>query len=254
MGASPFRLDGKAALITGGAGGIGLASARLFLAAGARVALVDRDGDAAKSAAEALGGGAIGLAADVTDEAQVEAAVEAACTALGAVDILVNSAGLSLREPTLDLPLENWNRVVDVNMTATFLMSRAVARRMIAAGSPGAIVNLGSIMGESGGGLYPNLSYHATKGAIVNITRALAVEWGPCAIRVNAVAPTWVRTGFIGPLAEKPELMAQIAATMPLGRIAEPEEVAAAILFLASPAASMITGVTLPVDGGFLAR
>lgn len=254
MTASPFTLEGKVALITGGAGGIGLAGARMFLDAGARVALVDLNGDAATAAANALGDGAIGLAADVTDETQVERVIGDAVAALGGVDILVNSAGLSLREPTLDLPLDNWNRVVDVNMTATFLMSRAVARRMIDAGSSGAIVNLGSIMGESGGGLYPNLSYHATKGAIVNITRALAVEWGPSGIRVNSVAPTWVRTGFIGPLAEKPKMMAQINATMPLGRIAEPEEVAAAILFLAGPAASMITGVTLPVDGGFLAR
>lgn len=254
MNASVFSLDGRTAVITGGAGGIGLAAARMFLSAGARVALVDRDGDAARAAADDLGQGALGLAADVTDEAEVEVAVSAACDAFGGLDILVNSAGLSLREPTLDLPLDNWNRVVDVNMTATFLMSRAAARRMIAAGSGGAIVNLGSIMGLSGGGLYPNLSYHATKGAVVNITRALAVEWGPSGIRVNSVAPTWVRTGFIGPLAENPELMAKINATMPLGRIAEADEVASAILFLASPAASMITGVTLPVDGGFLAR
>lgn len=254
MSGLPFSLTGQAALVTGGAGGIGLATARMFLAAGARVALVDRNGDAARAAASELGEGAIGLAADVTDEAQVEAAVSAAWDAFGQVDILVNSAGLSLREATLDLPIENWNRVVGVNMTATFLMSRAVARRIIAAKRSGAIVNLGSIMGESGGGLYPNLSYHATKGAVVNITRALAVEWGPLGIRVNSVAPTWVRTGFIGPLAENPEMMARINATMPLGRIAEADEVAAAILFLASPAASMITGVTLPVDGGFLAR
>lgn len=254
MTGSPFALAGKTALITGGAGGIGLAAARMFVAAGARIALVDRDGDAARAAADDLGQGALGLAADVTSEAEVEEAVSAACDAFGGIDILVNSAGLSLREPTLDLPLDNWNRVVDVNMTATFLMSRAAARRMIDAGSGGAIVNLGSIMGLSGGGLYPNLSYHATKGAVVNITRALAVEWGPSGIRVNSVAPTWVRTGFIGPLAENPELMAKINATMPLGRIAEADEVASAILFLASPAASMITGVTLPVDGGFLAR
>ena len=254
MTRGPFALTDRVALITGGANGIGLATARLFLDAGARVGLVDRDSAAATAAAEELGAGAIAIPADVTDALQVETAVAMGEDAFGRIDILVNSAGLSVRESTFDARIENWNRVVDVNMTALFLMSRAVALRMTAAGTGGAIVNLGSIMGLSGGGLYPNLSYHATKGAVVNMTRALAVEWGAQGIRVNAVAPTWVRTGFIGPLAEDPDLMARIAATMPLGRIAEPDEVATAILFLASPAASMITGHTLAVDGGFLAR
>ena len=109
-------------------------------------------------------------------------------------------------------------------------------------------------MGLSGGGLYPNISYQTTKGAVVNMTRALAVEWAPHGIRVNAVAPTYVRTPFIAPILEKPELVERIKAMTPLGRLAEPEEVAASILFLASNAAAMITGHTLPVDGGFLAQ
>ena len=118
----------------------------------------------------------------------------------------------------------------------------------------GAIVNVASIMGLSGGGPYPNPAYKASKGALVNLTRALAVELGPQGIRVNAVAPTWVRTPFIGPLTEDREMLARIEALMPLGRIAESEEVADAILFLASPMAAMITGHTLPVDGGYLAQ
>jgi NAD(P)-dependent dehydrogenase (short-subunit alcohol dehydrogenase family) len=125
---------------------------------------------------------------------------------------------------------------------------------MIRAGNGGAIVNTASIMGLSGGGLYPNISYQTTKGAVVNMTRALAVEWAPYSIRVNAVAPTYVRTNFIKPLLEQPDLVAKIEAMTPLRRLAEPEEVAAAILFLASPAAAMITGHTLPVDGGVLAQ
>lgn len=254
MTGNSFDLSGKAALITGGANGIGLATARLFMDAGARVALVDRDATAATEAAGELGAGAVAIAMDVTDAIQVDVAVAKAVEALGGIDILINSAGLSLRESTFEARLENWNQVVNVNMTAVFLVSRAAARHMLAAGRGGAVVNLCSIMGLSGGGLYPNLSYHATKGALVNMTRALAVEWGGQGIRVNAVAPTWVRTGFIDALKQDPALMAQIVATMPLGRIAEPEEVATAILFLASPAASMITGHTLPVDGGFLAR
>ena len=125
---------------------------------------------------------------------------------------------------------------------------------MIARGKGGAIVNIASIMGLSGGGLYPNISYQATKGAVVNMTRALAVEWAGHGIRVNAVAPTYVRTKLIAPILAQPELVEKIVGMTPFRRLAEPEEVAAAILFLASPASSMITGHTLPVDGGFLAQ
>ena len=139
-------------------------------------------------------------------------------------------------------------------MTGVFLCARAAARLMIANGRGGAIINVASIMGLSGGGLYPNISYQTTKGAVVNMTRALAVEWAPHGIRVNAVAPTYVRTDFIAPLLAQPELVKKIEAMTPLSRLAEPEEVADAILFLASPGAAMITGHTLPVDGGFLAQ
>jgi NAD(P)-dependent dehydrogenase (short-subunit alcohol dehydrogenase family) len=151
------------------------------------------------------------------------------------------------------MPVEDWNRVVAVNMTAMFVAARLAARHMKAAGTGGVIVNTASIMGLSGG-LYPNAAYQTTKGGVVNMTRALALEWAPLAIRVNAVAPTFVRTSFIQPILDDAERMAAIAAATPLGRIAEPEEVADAILFLASPAAAMITGSILPVDGGFLAR
>jgi NAD(P)-dependent dehydrogenase (short-subunit alcohol dehydrogenase family) len=124
----------------------------------------------------------------------------------------------------------------------------------ILSGRGGSIVNTASIMGLSGGGLYPNISYQTTKGALINMTRALAVEWATHGIRVNAVAPTYVRTKFIQSLLDQPELVAKIEAMTPMRRLAEPEEVADAILFLASPAAAMVTGHTLPVDGGFLAQ
>jgi len=242
-----FRLDGKRAVVTGGASGIGAATARLFADAGAEVVILDRRFDP-----DGAGGpdGPRRIELDVSDEGAVAAAFASA----GPVDILVNCAGIALRHPALDHPLQDWNAVADVNMTGSFLCAREAARNMIDAGVPGAIVNTASIMGLSGGGLYPNISYQTTKGAIVNMTRALAVEWADQGIRVNAVAPTYVRTAFIAPLLEQPELMARIAALTPLGRLAEPEEVAAAILFLCSPAAAMITGHTLPVDGGFLAQ
>jgi NAD(P)-dependent dehydrogenase (short-subunit alcohol dehydrogenase family) len=134
-----------------------------------------------------------------------------------------------------------------------FLCSRIAARSMMHRGG-GAIVNLASIMGFSGGGLYPNVSYQATKGAVVNMTRALAVEWAQSGIRVNAVAPTWVRTDLTAAVLDQPGILERIAELTPLRRLATPEEVANAILFLASPAAAMITGHTLPVDGGFLAQ
>lgn len=248
----PFRMDGQVALVTGGAQGIGLAAAQALAALGCRVVIGDRDGEAAQSAAAAIGGRAVIL--DVSAEQSVQAAFAEIGEAEGGLDILVNNAGRAIRRASLDLPLADWEAVVAVNMTGAFLCARAAAALMIAGGRGGAIVNTASIMGLSGGGLYPNISYQTTKGAIVNMTRALAVEWAPQSIRVNAVAPTWTRTGFIGPLEENEALMARIRSVTPLGRLAEPAEVAHAIAFLASPAASMITGHTLAVDGGFLAQ
>ena len=197
--------------------------------------------------------GASALPVDVASETEVEQAFAAIAARYGPLDVLVNNAGLALCRPTTELALADWQRVLDVNMTGVFLCARAAARQMLPRGR-GAIVNTASIMGLSGGGLYPNISYQATKGAVVNMTRAWAVEWAADGIRVNAVAPTWVDTEFIGPLKSQPALMERIAGVTPLGRIAQPMEVAQAILFLASPAAAMVTGHTLAVDGGFLAQ
>ncbi|MCP8937649.1 SDR family oxidoreductase [Alsobacter sp. SYSU M60028] len=246
-----FRLDGQVAAVTGGARGIGLATATLFAAAGARVVVLDRDGGAAEAAR--IGPAATWRELDVADEAQVDAAFAALAAEEGRLDVLVNNAGTAIRRPTVELSLADWQRVVDVNMTGAFLCARAAARLMLPRRS-GAIVNLASIMGLSGGGLYPNISYQATKGALVNMTRALAVEWAREGLRVNAVAPTWVDTEFIAALKANPALMDEVRRMTPMGRLAQPDEVARACLFLASPAASMVTGAVLPVDGGFLAQ
>lgn len=247
-----FSLAGVTAIVTGGASGIGAASARLLVEAGATVAVLDRDGERAERVAATLDTG-FAVPCDVADEASVDAAIEAVA-ARGVPQVLVNCAGIAIRDAATEHPLESWNKVVDVNLTGSFLTSRAVARAMIAAGVGGSIVQTASIMGLSGGGVYPNVSYQTTKGALVNMTRALAVEWAGAGIRVNAVAPTYVRTPFIQPLLDQPDVMEKIYDMTPLRRLAEPEEVAAAILFLASPAAGMVTGHTLPVDGGFLAQ
>jgi NAD(P)-dependent dehydrogenase (short-subunit alcohol dehydrogenase family) len=247
-----FRLDGKVAAITGGASGIGLATAAALREAGATVWLLDRDEAAAQREASRLGGHA--LAMNVAEEAEVDAGFAHIATASGRLDILVNNAGTAIRRPSVELSRADWQTVVDVNMTGAFLCARAAARHMLAFGNGGAIVNTASIMGLSGGGLYPNISYQTTKGAIVNMTRALAVEWAKQGIRVNAVAPTWVRTGFIAPLLGQPDVVAEMERVTPMGRLADPEDVATAILFLASPAAGMVTGHTLAVDGGFLAQ
>lgn len=256
-GLRAFRLDGRTAVITGGANGIGFACAELFQEAGARVLLIDRDADALNAAARRLPGSAPALL-DVADADAVERCFARLATEHGPLHVLVNNAGMAIRRPSLELDVEDWNAVVAVNLTGAFLCARAAARHM-PLGEPGgvdggSIVNTASIMGLSGGGLYPNISYQATKGGLVNMTRALAVEWAARGIRVNAVAPTWTRTGFIGQLEAQPELMARIRAVTPLGRLAEPEEVATAALFLASPAARMVTGHVLAVDGGFLAQ
>jgi 2-deoxy-D-gluconate 3-dehydrogenase len=251
---SLFGLQGRVAIVTGAAAGIGKATAALLVEAGARVAIVDRDLKHAEDAAAKIGNAAFPAAADIADEAAVERVFSDVIAREKRIDILVNNAGIAIRRPAVELAVDDWNKVLAVNMTGVFLCSRIATRHMIAAGTGGVIVNVASIMGLSGGGLYPNISYQATKGAVVNMTRALAVEWAPHDIRVNAVAPTYVRTGLIKPILDQPELVAKIEAMTPLGRLATPEEIAAAILFLASPASSMVTGHTLAVDGGFLAQ
>ena len=248
--------EGRVAVVTGGAKGIGWATVEALVAEGARPVLFDRDQAALASASRQLAERGVDHLAeplDVCDEAAVDSAFAKVVSHYGRIDILVNNAGIALRRPTLELSLADWQAVVDVNLTAVFLCSRAAARSMTEARS-GAIVNVASIMGLSGGGLYPNLSYQSTKGAVVNLTRALAVEWATSGIRVNAVAPTWVKTDLTVGLFQSPELMGRVLDMTPMRRLAEPADVANAIVFLASDRAAMITGHTLPVDGGFLAQ
>ena len=226
-----FDLKGRNAVVTGGAKGIGAATAKLMEEAGARVAVLD-----------------ISSGCDVTDERQVKDAF----ARVGEIDILVNNAGRAARKPAVELTKEEWDGVIELNLTATFLCVRCAHPYMKKRGG-GSVVNLASIMGLSGG-LFPNASYQASKGGVVNLTRALALEWAADNIRVNAVAPTYVRTDLTVPIFSNPEMLKVVMQHMPLGRFPEPEEIAAAIVYLCSPAANCITGITLPVDSGYLAR
>lgn len=249
------------ALITGAADGIGWATAQRLAADGLRVALLDLRLDAAQARAAELGGDHLGLGCDVTDEASVDAAVAAVVARWGRIDVLVNNAGIGDQSgPTTAQTLDAFDRVLAVHLRGAFLMSRAVARQMLAQAAPaasrsrsrGAIVNLGSI--ASSIGLPARNAYSAAKAGIVGMTRAMASEWARSGIRVNAVAPGYVRTAMVAELERKGAIdAAAIRHRTPLGRMAEPGEVAEVIAFLAGERASYVTGALIPVDGGWTA-
>lgn len=247
------ELQGRVALITGAGSGLGLATARLFAAQGARVVINDLRLDAAEAAAATLGSGHMAVGGDVSKEDAVAAMVAETEARMGRIDILVNNAGLpDSFVPTVDQPLAHWQRLIDVHLTGTFLMSKTVAAGMITRGQGGAILNLNSIAGVIG--LPVRTAYSAAKAGIGMLTRVLGCEWGPHGIRVNAVAPGYMLT----PLTEK--LIAEgkidtrrIRRRTPMGEFGTADDIAQAMLFLASDRARFITGVTLPVDGGYMA-
>lgn len=247
-----MRMSGKVAVVTGAGSGIGRATALRLAAEGARVACVDAAGDGAGQTAQAIsaaGGEAIALAADVTDEAACGRVVADTLARFGQLTTLVNSAGVRPERRDPVPPLAEWQRVVGVNLTGTYLAARAALPALAQSGAA-SITNLASIFGLVGGATAS--SYAASKGAIVNLTRQMALEWAP-RVRVNCVCPGVIETPMTHALREDPAWAETTLKRYPLGRFGRPEEIAAAILFLASDEAAFVTGAALPVDGGYTA-
>lgn len=250
-----LSFTGRTALITGGAGGIGRATALVCARRGADIVVLDTNAEALSQLAGDLAdapGTILTYTADVSVEADIRSVFEDARAKTGRIDILVNNVGIGARTPATEIDTETWSRVMDVNLTSAFVCSREFARQC-APERGGAIVNIASIMGMVGNPLYPNIAYHASKGGLVNMTRALAAEWAAKNIRVNAVLPSFVETALTRPLLSENAMRRDILDRTPQHRFAEPEDIAEAVAFLASDAAKMITGALLPVDGGWLA-
>ena len=243
-----FSLAGRRAVVTGGASGIGRAIAEGLAEGGARVTIADRDPARAEATAAAIGAEALAL--DVTDAEAAEAA-GARYAAGGAADILVNNAGIVQNAPSLEVDLADWRRVIDVNLTGVFHTARAFGRAMVAEGR-GSVVNISSICGAVTVHPQPQAAYNAAKAGVNLLTKSLAVEWAG-RVRVNAVAPGYTATELTLLGRSKPEWFETWLAGIPMGRLAEPREIALAVAFLASDAASYVTGTVLTVDGGYTA-
>jgi 2-deoxy-D-gluconate 3-dehydrogenase len=247
-----FNLSGKVAVITGGNGGIGLGMARGLASAGARIVVVGRNAvksQAAVAELQALGAEAVAIEADVVDEAAVARLMAQVAERWGRLDVLVNNAGINIRKPAQDLALDEWRSVLDSNLTSAFLCARAAHPLLCRAGG-GKVVNIGSMTSIFGASFAP--AYSASKGGIVQLTKALATSWAADNIQVNAVLPGWIDTDLTRAARQQvPGLHERVLARTPAGRWGEPDDLAGVAVFLASRASDFVTGAAIPVDGGY---
>ena len=246
-----FDLTGKVALVTGGNGGIGLGMAKGLTDAGASVMVAGRDGDKNSHAVKALGGSADAVAADMAEESGVKAVVDATVKKFGRLDILVNNAGINIRKSPQDYALEEWHRVLNINLTSLFVCCQAAYPHLKVRG--GKIINIGSMMSIFGASFAA--PYGASKGGVVQLTKSLASAWAMDNIQVNAVLPGWIDTELTkGAREQVSGLNEKVLARTPAGRWGVPQDMAGIAVFLASPASDFITGTAIPVDGGYSAQ
>lgn len=255
MGLKSFQLDGRVALVTGGTRGLGLIMAKALAEAGADVAVVSRQQEQAEAAAaeiaSASGRRTLGIGADVTDAAAVQAMVSRVVEEFGQLDILINNAGINIRKPIEEFDEESWDLVQATNLKGPFLCSREAAPHLKAS-SHGRVINIGSMLGV--GALPDRTAYCSSKAAVMHLTKVLALEWAQHGVNVNALCPGPFATDLNIPVLENPEANQYFIDRIPLGRWGDPEELGGAAIFLASDASSFMTGSTLVMDGGWTAQ